>query len=181
MMGETQAEGGDEEAFSVVPLNKTPSLVPKNKNKRVSFSEEVSVENYASAGAWDQANDASSSSNLRKVIVASMVGNVLEWYDFGVFAYFAPQIGAQFFPKGDSASSVLNAFVVFGGGFFFRPLGGLIFGHVGDKHGRKRALFLSVVLMAGWATYYLVLHVHVFNALRSVMLHVSLMVSCYRA
>jgi MFS family permease len=156
-MGETHIDNGDAEkdSFSEGVTSPPGSYSPKSPKakKRVSFSEDVRVDEYVVSHDGDQYGDMSHErsdmSHLRKVILASMVGNVLEWYDFGVFAYFAPQIGAKFFPKGDSASSVLNAFAVFGGGFFFRPCGGLIFGHVGDKHGRKKALFLSVCLMAG--------------------------------
>ena len=57
---------------------------------------------------------------------ASAVGNILEWFDFGVFAFLSPQIGALFFPSDDPLVSTLNAYVVFGGGFIVRPLGGVL-------------------------------------------------------
>ncbi len=80
--------------------------------------------------------------------VAGVVGNVLEWYDFAVFGYFAPIIGAQFFPSDDKLASLINAFGVFAAGYLMRPLGGMIFGHLGDRLGRKQALKLSVMMMA---------------------------------
>lgn len=76
------------------------------------------------------------------------VGNVLEWYDFAVFGYFAPIIGAHFFPAEDALASTINAFGVFAAGYMMRPIGGMLFGHLGDRAGRKRALQWSVALMA---------------------------------
>jgi hypothetical protein len=87
--------------------------------------------------------------SVRKAMIASAVGNVLEWFDFGVFAFLSPQIGKLFFPSSDRFVSTLNAYVVFGGGFIFRPLGGLVLAHIGTVHGRKTALLVSVVGMAG--------------------------------
>jgi len=86
---------------------------------------------------------------VRAALIASVVGNVLEWFDFGVFGFLSPQIGRLFFPPADRFVSTLNAYVVFGGGFIFRPLGGLILAHIGDVYGRKTALLMSVLGMAG--------------------------------
>lgn len=86
--------------------------------------------------------------HLRRNLIGGVVGNVLEWYDFAVFGYFAPIIGAQFFPSEDKLSALLNAFGVFAAGYMMRPLGGLIFGQMGDRIGRKRALQISVMMMA---------------------------------
>ena len=84
----------------------------------------------------------------RRAILAGIAGNVMEWYDFTVYGYFAAVIGRQFFPTEDPISSLLAAFGVFAAGFLMRPFGSLIFGHVGDKMGRKAALTASVALMA---------------------------------
>ncbi len=80
--------------------------------------------------------------------MAGFFGNVLEWYDFTVYGFFAVVIGALFFPNGDSTVSLIGAFSVFAAGYFMRPFGGIIFGHIGDKYGRKKALFLSILMMA---------------------------------
>jgi MHS family proline/betaine transporter-like MFS transporter len=77
-----------------------------------------------------------------RAILAGIAGNVMEWYDFTVYGYFAAVIGRQFFP------ALLAAFGVFAAGFLMRPFGGLVFGHIGDKIGRKAALMASVILMA---------------------------------
>lgn len=84
----------------------------------------------------------------RKIITAGLVGNVMEWYDFAVYGYFAAVIGTQFFPAENPAVSLIAAFGAFAAGFLVRPLGGLVFGHIGDRVGRNRALMLSVLVMA---------------------------------
>src|SRR4051812_20480447 len=87
-----------------------------------------------------------------RTVVAGVIGNVLEWYDFALFGFFAPVLGGLFFPASDRIASLLATFGVFALGFLMRPVGGLIFGHIGDRLGRKRALELSVLLMAGPTT-----------------------------
>ena len=73
----------------------------------------------------------------RHIIIAGIVGNVMEWYDFSVYGYFAANTGRHFFPTQNAASSLIAAFGVFAAGFMMRPLGSLVFGHIGDKTGRK--------------------------------------------
>ena len=86
--------------------------------------------------------------SVQRGIVAGVVGNMLEWYDFALFGFFATQIGAHFFPANDPTSSVLAAFGTFAAGFVMRPVGGALFGWIGDKYGRKQALIGSVMAMA---------------------------------
>ncbi|MEQ8698466.1 MAG: MFS transporter [Bauldia litoralis] len=83
-----------------------------------------------------------------RVIFAGLIGNVMEWYDFAVYGYFASVIGQLFFPSADPAVSLIAAFGAFAAGFLVRPLGGIVFGRVADRVGRKRALTLSVIAMA---------------------------------
>lgn len=91
---------------------------------------------------------------LRRAIAASVVGNTLEWYDFFLYATAAALVfGELFFPVG--ADPLVNTLVSFAGyavGFAARPLGGLVFGHVGDKYGRKASLFWTLAIM-GLATF----------------------------
>ncbi|HXJ79934.1 MAG TPA: MFS transporter, partial [Candidatus Methylomirabilis sp.] len=86
-------------------------------------------------------------SGARRNLVAGSIGSVLEWYDFAVYGYLAPIVGKLFFPADDPVASLLAAFGVFAIGFTARPVGGLLLGYVGDKHGRKPALIISVVAM----------------------------------
>src|SRR6185503_14886928 len=83
----------------------------------------------------------------KRAILAGIAGNVMEWYDFAVYGYFAPTIGRHFFPAHDASSSLIASFGAFAAGFLMRPLGGLVFGHIGDKVGRKTALTVSVLAM----------------------------------
>ena len=83
-----------------------------------------------------------------RVVLAGIAGNVMEWYDFAVYGYFAQAIGQHFFPSRDPTASVIAAFGVFAAGFLMRPIGGLLFGYIGDRISRKAALTLSVLAMA---------------------------------
>ena len=89
-----------------------------------------------------------SKSSLVRTVATSMVGNLFEFYDFALFGYFAPIIGKLFFPSDNPTVELISAFGVFAAGFIVRPLGGLIFGHIGDVFGRKKALVLAILLMA---------------------------------
>lgn len=83
-----------------------------------------------------------------RLILAGTVGNVMEWYDFAVYGYFAQVIGDHFFPSNNPSTSLIAAFGVFAAGFLMRPIGGVVFGHIGDRIGRKAALTISVLAMA---------------------------------
>jgi len=88
------------------------------------------------------------SAQARRVIAAGMIGNVLEWYDFAIYGYFAAQIGRQFFPHEDAVAQLLSAFGVFALGYLMRPIGGALIGHIGDRLGRRAALTFSIASMA---------------------------------
>jgi MFS transporter, MHS family, proline/betaine transporter len=84
----------------------------------------------------------------RKIVFAAVIGNLLEFFDFTVYSYFALTIGRQFFPANDPVTSSLLAFAVFAVGFVMRPLGGFVLGRYADRAGRKPALTLTILLMA---------------------------------
>jgi MHS family proline/betaine transporter-like MFS transporter len=88
------------------------------------------------------------SEKSHQALWAAAIGNLLEWYDFGVYAYLASLIAAKFFPSSDSTASLLAAFAAYGVGFLARPLGGIVIGRLGDARGRKAALVLTIFLMA---------------------------------
>jgi len=83
-----------------------------------------------------------------KSIISSSIGNVLEWYDFGLFAIYSSLLSQLFFPDNDRASAQLATFGIFAVGFICRPLGALIFGYLGDRAGRVKALRLSILMIS---------------------------------
>ncbi len=87
-----------------------------------------------------------------RTTLAGVIGNILELYDFGIFLFLAPVLANLFFPAGDPTVSLLQTFSVFAVGYFMRPIGGMVLGHLGDRWGRKRALQWSILLMAGSTT-----------------------------
>ena len=87
-------------------------------------------------------------SSLRTA-AAGLIGNVLEWFDFAVYGYFATDIGALFFPTSSGSARQLLAFAVFAIGFAARPIGSIVLGLVGDRIGRRALLTLSIALMGG--------------------------------
>ena len=82
-----------------------------------------------------------------KAIFIGSIGNLVEYYDFYAYAAFALYFAKSFFPEGDELAQQLNAAVLFAAGFLARPLGGWIFGHMADRHGRRVSLTVSVALM----------------------------------
>ena len=86
--------------------------------------------------------------STRRAIAAGIIGNLLEWYDFAIYGYFAATIGRVFFPAQDPVAQVLSAFGIFALGYLMRPIGGVVVGHVGDRYGRRAALTFSITAMA---------------------------------
>ncbi len=85
---------------------------------------------------------------LRRAVIGASIGNCVEWFDFAVYGYLAQTLGAVFFPSGDPTVSLLASFAVFAAAFFVRPLGGLVFGPLGDRVGRQRTLATVIILMS---------------------------------
>lgn len=83
---------------------------------------------------------------MKKVLIAGMVGNALEWYDYALYAQFASIIGKHFLPESDITD--IWIFAIFASGFIGRPLGGVVFGNIGDKIGRKLSLVLGILTMS---------------------------------
>ena len=88
-----------------------------------------------------------SHSSMAKAVLAGSVGNALEWFDYGIYGYFASIISSEFFASKDPITALMLSFIVFGVGFVMRPIGGLIFGHYADKVGRRAVLTWTIVLM----------------------------------
>src|SRR6187549_2225185 len=88
----------------------------------------------------------------KKVIFASSLGTVFEWYDFYLYAVLAPFFAALFFPSGNQTAALLSAFATYAAGFLVRPFGALVFGRIGDLVGRKYT-FLITILFMGFSTF----------------------------
>ena len=82
-------------------------------------------------------------------IVGASSGNLVEWFDFYVYSFCAIYFAPAFFPSGDRTTQLLNTAGVFAAGFLMRPIGGWFFGRLADKHGRKRSMLISVLMMCG--------------------------------
>ncbi|WP_443059018.1 glycine betaine/L-proline transporter ProP [Streptomyces sp. NBC_00388] len=85
---------------------------------------------------------------VRRAVSASALGNMMEWFDFGVYAYLAGTLGEVFFPSSSPGAQVVSTFATFAAAFLVRPLGGLVFGPLGDRIGRKRVLAATMIMMA---------------------------------
>ena len=94
-------------------------------------------------------SDSTKPNSIFKVIGASSLGTLIEWYDFYIFGSLASIIGAQLFPADSGASALINTLAIFAAGFIVRPFGALVFGRLGDLIGRKYTFLLTLVLMGG--------------------------------
>ncbi len=91
--------------------------------------------------------------SIFKAVLAGSIGNALEWFDYGIYGYFASIISSQFFASKEPITALMLSFIVFGVGFVMRPVGGLVFGHYADRVGRRAALTWTIVLM-GISTFF---------------------------
>jgi MHS family proline/betaine transporter-like MFS transporter len=98
-------------------------------------------------GVGDTASEVDIGSARRVVALATAVGNFTEWFDFAIYGFLAATLGRLFFPGASPAAALLASLAVFGVAFFMRPLGGLVVGAIGDRHGRRALLTLSIGLM----------------------------------
>src|ERR1700741_5678170 len=85
----------------------------------------------------------------KRVIFASSLGTVFEWYDFYLYAVLAPFFAALFFPPGNQTAALLSAFAAYAAGFLVRTFGAIVFGRIGDLVGRKYTFLMTIVVMGG--------------------------------
>src|ERR1700758_2359588 len=83
----------------------------------------------------------------KRVIFASSLGTIFEWYDFYLYAVLAPFFASLFFPAGNDTAALLSAFATYAAGFLVRPFGAVIFGRVGDLVGRKYTFLITIMVM----------------------------------
>jgi MHS family proline/betaine transporter-like MFS transporter len=106
----------------------------------------------AAPAAAMQGNRTAERDVLRKVLGASFIGNFVEWFDYASYGYFATVIAVAFFPEIASQAALLATFAVFAISFVVRPLGGIVWGAIGDRIGRRTALSWSILIMSGATT-----------------------------
>lgn len=109
------------------------------------------LDTAAAASAATPLDDAGRARAMRKVILAAGAGHFVEWFDFGLYGTLATVISLNFFQQGNAQAALLAAFAVFGAGFVMRPLGGLFWGSLGDRIGRRTTL-ATVILVTSGAT-----------------------------
>ncbi|WP_190048671.1 glycine betaine/L-proline transporter ProP [Streptomyces lomondensis] len=85
---------------------------------------------------------------VKRAVKAAALGNAMEWFDFGVYSYIAVTLGKVFFPSGNPTAQLLSTFGAFAAAFLVRPLGGMVFGPLGDRVGRQKVLALTMIMMA---------------------------------
>jgi len=100
-------------------------------------------------GLFEEISVQSFRTEERRVIFASSLGTVFEWYDFYLYATLAPFFAAVFFPPGNQTAALLSAFATYAAGFLVRPFGALVFGRIGDLVGRKYTFLVTIVFMGG--------------------------------
>src|SRR5260221_827720 len=103
----------------------------------------------AKKGFFEEESVKSFKTEERRVIFASSLGTVFEWYDFYLYATLAPFFAALFFPPGNETAALLSAFAAYAAGFLVRPFGALVFGRLGDIVGRKYTFLVTIVFMGG--------------------------------
>lgn len=99
------------------------------------------------AAIWGGRSDGRA--DVRRAVTGASIGNAVEWFDFAIYGFLATFIAANFFPSGNETAALLKTFAIFAAAFFMRPLGGFVFGPLGDRIGRQRVLALVILLMSG--------------------------------
>src|SRR6516225_496179 len=129
------------------------SLLQKQTGDAVTrLPKEIRREARMTTGIVGEYEGSPTSSARRRILVAGTIGTAIEWYDFFIYGLIAPLVFDQlFFPKFDQLTATIAVFATFAVGFLARPLGGLVFGHFGDRLGRKSVLLCTLVMM-GLAT-----------------------------
>jgi len=89
-------------------------------------------------------SEALRSKSSKNLMLGCFIGNALEWFDFAIYGYLASVLGQLFFPNLDPYAALLSSYGVFAAAFIMRPIGGILFGHLGDNWGRKKALILVI-------------------------------------
>ncbi|MEU2056681.1 glycine betaine/L-proline transporter ProP [Streptomyces bungoensis] len=109
------------------------TAIPHQKSRRAAQASDVTVTDPAL---------------VRRAVKAAALGNAMEWFDFGVYSYIAVTLGKVFFPSGNPTAQLLSTFGAFAAAFVVRPIGGMVFGPLGDRIGRQKVLAVTMIMMA---------------------------------
>src|SRR3990167_3825287 len=88
-----------------------------------------------------------SNKNTQHFFLYGAIGTIIEWYDFALYGYFSTIFSKLFFFSKNPSTALIEVFAIFAIGYLIRPIGGILYGHIGDKYGRKKSLLTSIVLM----------------------------------
>jgi hypothetical protein len=127
-----------------MPPTKLPSAV-----RFLTRTQETTMAEAKAKGFLEEESIKSIGTEERKVIFASSLGTVFEWYDFYLYATLAPFFAALFFPAGNDTAALMSAFATYAAGFLVRPFGAIVFGRIGDLVGRKYTFLVTIVFMGG--------------------------------
>lgn len=105
--------------------------------------------NTQASGSSPSSSDDTTASTLRRAATASFIGNFVEWFDYASYGYLATVIAVVFFPESDPQTALMATFALFAISFVIRPIGGIVWGHLGDRFGRRTALSMSILIMSG--------------------------------
>src|SRR5699024_570701 len=131
------------------PVFGTNTNVTLNARRSYPVAEEsTDHEVYVEGGEVYEKQENVDETLMRRAIAGGAVGNALEWFDFGVYGYFAVVIGEVFFPTNDPTGALLRSFAVFAVAFVARPFGSFVFGPLGDRIGRSKVLVMTILLMS---------------------------------
>ncbi len=112
--------------------------IPNNRNNRKPSAQELTVSDITIVDR----------KLLKRAVGAAALGNTMEWFDFGVYSYLAVIIGKVFFPDASGAAQLIASFGTFAAAFMVRPIGGMVFGPLGDRFGRQKILALTMIMMS---------------------------------
>lgn len=109
---------------------------------------QISADAPSTASRKEKGIASADRSQTTRVVLGGAIGNVVEWFDFGIYAYLAPVIASRFFDPRDPTTGLIATFSIFAVSFLTRPLGGIVFGHFGDKIGRRPTLVAALFIMS---------------------------------
>jgi MHS family proline/betaine transporter-like MFS transporter len=136
------------QARELVPASTPVAPGPTSLNRGQGKSTSTDTPGPTAATATDPTVTVTDPVMVRRAVKAAALGNAMEWFDFGVYSYLAVTLGKVFFPGGNPTAQLLSTFGAFAAAFLVRPIGGMVFGPLGDRIGRQKILAITMIMMA---------------------------------